>query len=334
ANQLARQLRCKHTAQNQVVAILIERSQEFIISMLAILKAGGTYLPIDLQSPVEWINYMLEDSNAAVLLTQSTVIEGMELAYSGDILLLSDSDPSNGEETEPKDIGCCNNLAYIMYTSGSTGRPKGVLIEHKSVIRLVINPNYIQFQTGDRILQTGNPAFDAVTFEIWGALLNGLSLHVVDDAELLDPFKLAERIRDQHITVVWLTASLFNQFSTYNERMFAPLRVLLIGGEALSPEHVNKIRRKYPDLIMVNGYGPTENTTFSLCHSINCEYETSIPIGRPINGTRAYILDQGMNLSPIGVPGELCVAGDGLAREYLNLDEETARNFVTDPYMP
>ncbi|HLP62203.1 MAG TPA: non-ribosomal peptide synthetase, partial [Candidatus Deferrimicrobium sp.] len=221
-----------------------------------------------------------------------------------------------------------SNLAYVIYTSGSTGNPKGVLVAHRNVIRLVNNTDYIQFKDRDRILQTGALSFDASTFEIWGALLNGMSLVLFPKEQILNPVALKHILRQLDISTIWMTAPLFNQMADEDEEIFARLRNLLVGGDILSPVHINRVRKKNPGLKIINGYGPTENTTFSTTYSIESDYDRNIPIGRPISNSTAYILDKNMNVQPIGVWGELYVGGDGVSRGYLNCPELTAEKYI------
>lgn len=225
-------------------------------------------------------------------------------------------------------------LAYVIYTSGTSGRPKGVMVEHRAILRLVLDTNYIQLGPNDRILQTGSLAFDASTFEIWGALLNGGGLCRPPERAILDPAELARLIAKHGITTMWLTASLFNQHVDSDINLFAGLKHLLVGGERLSPFHVNKVREKYPLLIIINGYGPTENTTFTTCHRIERSYSADIPIGRPIANTEVLILDPDGLPVPVGVGGEIHAAGDGLARGYLNDPELSRRKFIPHPWEP
>ncbi len=226
-------------------------------------------------------------------------------------------------------INNSNDLAYAIYTSGSTGIPKGTLVEHKSVIRLIKNTNYISINTEDRIYQTGSLSFDASTFEIWGSLLNGAGFYLSKD--ILDISKVADDLRKNNITILWLTARLFDQIVSTDISFFKPIKTLLIGGDKLSAFHVNKVQMAYPELSIINGYGPTENTTFTCCFIVDKYYNTDIPIGSPISNTTVYILDKDKNPAPIGVPGELCISGDGLARGYLNKPELTAVKFVENP---
>ena len=225
-------------------------------------------------------------------------------------------------------------LAYVMYTSGTTGRPKGALIEHRSIVRLVRNTNYINLAADDRILQTGVVSFDASTFEFWGALLNGGRLCCPAKHAILDAAALKRLVEKNQITVIWLTSSLLNQMVETDVNLFSGLRVLLTGGEKLSPFHINQVRRACPHLTIINGYGPTENTTFTTTFKIDQEYGGDVPIGGPVANTQVLILDEKFEPAPVGVPGEICTGGDGLARGYLNDPELTAQKFIDNPLQP
>jgi amino acid adenylation domain-containing protein len=225
-------------------------------------------------------------------------------------------------------------LAYVIYTSGTSGRPKGVMVEHRSIVRLVRNTSYVALGPSDRCLQTGSLAFDASTFEIWGMLLNGGAVSRPPERAVLDAAELRRLIRVHGITTMWLTSSLFNQHVDTDIGMFGGLRCLLVGGEKLSPPHVNRVREAYPDLTIVNGYGPTENTTFTTCYPIDTVARGDIPIGRPIANTQAWIVDPGRELVPVGVPGEICAAGDGLARGYVGDPDLTQEKFVENLFEP
>ncbi|HLP60306.1 MAG TPA: D-alanine--poly(phosphoribitol) ligase subunit DltA [Candidatus Deferrimicrobium sp.] len=223
-----------------------------------------------------------------------------------------------------------NNPAYVIYTSGSTGEPKGVVVEHGNVVRLVKNTNYIDhigFTGKDRFMLTGAFAFDISTFEIWGMLLNGLSLYMVAKDVLLDMERLNETIVKEHISIIHFTPQLFKEIVTHCPEIFASLRCLLVGGDVVTPAAVNRLREKYKHLEILHMYGPTENTTFSTYFPIDKEYDTHIPIGKPISNSVVYILDSYRRLQPIGVPGELVTGGAGIARGYLNNPELTAERF-------
>ncbi|WP_343223789.1 amino acid adenylation domain-containing protein [Paenibacillus oenotherae] len=334
ANRLAHSLMRRGICAGTVVAIAAERSLEMLVGILAVLKTGAAYLPIDPDQPMDRIQYMLEDCGVKFVLCQPG-FEG-KMPDVMERLAISATD-SYGESEGCLMPSCAagnDRLAYVMYTSGSTGKPKGVKVSHKNIVRLVCGSNFVDWNECGKILQTGAIGFDATTFEIFGALLNGGTLYLAPLAELLEPVSLRQLIQCHQITAMWLTSSLFNFLSDSTERVFEGIRVLLVGGEPLSPKHVAKVMREYDSIQIINGYGPTENTTFSTCYTIPNQEFAAIPIGRPISNSKAYIFSSGMQLAPIGVAGEIYVGGDGVAEGYLNNPELTAERFVPDPYAP
>ena len=333
ATQLANSIKKHNVVKEDVIAILLDKSLEMIIAILAILKNGCVYLPIDIGYPKERKEYILKDSDAKLLLTSRELNVESELLMK---ILYIDLDTESIYTIEEKQnteyLGDASDLAYIMYTSGSTGKPKGVMIENRSIVRLVKNTNYIEFRQDDKILQTGSIVFDACTLEIWGALLNGLELYIIKKEELLDASLLHTYILKNNISVLWLTAPLFNQLCEENPHMFRTVRCVLSGGDVLSCKHINMVKTANPNLKIINGYGPTENTTFSCCHDIIQKYKKSIPIGKPISNSTGYIVSRDGNLQPIGVPGELWVGGDGVARGYVNNVDLTNEKFIDNPF--
>ena len=332
ANRVANLLRQKGVKPKMIVGMMVERSFEMIIGILGILKAGGTYLPIDPDYPKQRIKFMLEDSEATLLLTQSWLrdrveFDGEKIDLDCEKLHLNAGSIENCDQ-----LSSFSDLAYVIYTSGTTGMPKGTLIEHQGVIRLVKNPNYIKLDHESIILQTGSIAFDATTFEIWGALLNGGQLLLANIDVITNPTKLKEIITKGNVNTMWCTSTLYNQLIQADVRVFDGLQNLLIGGEKLSEKHVNLLREHNDSIRLINGYGPTENTTFTTTFTIT-DPQTPIPIGKPINNTQVYILNE-QQLCGIGIPGELCIGGDGLARGYLNRPELTAAKFVANPLIP
>ncbi|MCP5053196.1 MAG: amino acid adenylation domain-containing protein, partial [bacterium] len=351
AGGLADLLRKKGVEPDTIVAIMVDRSIDVIIGILGIIKAGGAYLPIAPDYPQERIDFMLRDSCSGILLLapwkrtpsgpplneapqpplsrgEFGSVEIIELPGIFNSPLERGTPPAAGGGGSQAD-GCLN-LANIIYTSGSTGTPKGVMVEHWNVVHLVKNTNYMVFDPGDRFMQTCAITFDVSTFEIWGTLLNGLQLHFPNETTLLNPGELKTALRRYRIDTIWMTASLFNQMVDVDIDLFDSLKRLLVGGDVLSPPHINRVRKHSPHLTIINGYGPTENTTFSTTFQIDREYDRDIPIGFPIANSTAYIVDRSNHLMPVGVPGELAVGGDGVSRGYLNNPELTKEKFDHD----
>lgn len=330
ANNLAQLLRKQGIHPNQLVGLMLERSLEMVISMLAVLKAGGAYLPIDVEYPSDRIAFLLEDSQTKLLLTTSHLAKTN--VFAGEIICIDQLSLTRESVPNPKVKNQPGDLSYVMYTSGTTGMPKGVCISHRNVIRLVKNTNYIPFSPDIRILQTGAFGFDATTFEVWGSLLNGGTLYLVDKEGILDTTLLKQTIATTSVNTMWLTSPLFNQLVEKDVSLFASMKYLIVGGDALSPKYINRVGEECPQLKVINGYGPTENTTFSTTYVIEKHFEGSIPIGKPISNTQAYILNKDNQVQPIGVVGELCFGGDGLASGYFNRPELTKQKFITNPF--
>ncbi|MCI8482443.1 MAG: amino acid adenylation domain-containing protein [Clostridia bacterium] len=333
ANQLANYLLTYSLKKEDVVGIFLDKSLEMIIAILAILKVGACYLPIDIDYPKSRIDYMLDNSNTKLILSSHSVSHLLDTKVN---ILAIDLD-EDIYQTSSKSFSPINtylpcDLAYIMYTSGSTGNPKGVMIEQKSIVRLVKDTNFISFNDNDRILQTGSIVFDACTFEIWAALLNGLELYIIKKSDLLTISVFEKFLKNNKISILWLTAPLFNQICEQNPSIFKDVRCLLTGGDVLSPKHIKMVKVSNPSLSVINGYGPTENTTFSCCFTVDTIYEQSIPIGNPITNSSCYVVSKYGNLQPIGIPGELWVGGHGVARGYLNNKTLTDKVFLNNVF--
>ncbi|MEG4404815.1 amino acid adenylation domain-containing protein [Microcoleus sp. MON2_D5] len=334
ANKVAHYLQQLGVKPEVLVGICTERSLDAIVGLLGILKAGGAYVPIDPTYPKERLSFMLEETQVPVLLTQAHLAESLPAHQAHLICLDSDWEiiAQHGEEN-PAPLVTSSNLAYIMYTSGSTGKPKGASVTQRAVVRLVKGSNYANLSAEEVFLQLAPISFDAATFEIWGSLLNGARL-VVMPAHTPSLQELGRAIRQNQITTLWLTAGLFHQMVDEQLEDLKQVQQLLAGGDILSVSHVLKLLREAKGCRLINGYGPTENTTFTCCYSITdaSQIVKSVAIGRPISNTQVYILDSQLQPVPIGVPGELYIAGDGLARGYFNRPELTARAFISNPF--
>jgi amino acid adenylation domain-containing protein len=336
ANQLAHYLRSAGVGPQTLVGLCLERSPDLIVAILGILKAGGAYVPLDADYPRERIQFMLADARIAVLVTQEKMIDRIPATNCQVVCLDTQADQLHAMSSANPITKCdAKDAAYVMFTSGSTGRPKGVVASHRSVANLVFGNEYAKFGQDRIFLQLAPVSFDASTFEIWGAMLHGAKL-VIAPSGLPDFETLEETIRCHRVTTLWLTAALFNQIVDHYPQALQGIEEILTGGEVLSVTHIHKAQTILgPAVQLINGYGPTESTTFTACYRIphgtgfECE---SIPIGRPIANTQVYVLDRYRQLTPIGVPGELYIGGAGLARGYLNRPELTAEKFVANPF--
>ncbi len=317
------------------VAICLERSCELVIGLLAISKAGGAYVPLDLAFPKERLRFILDDTRAPVLLTERRLREALpEHSTRAVYLDFGPGTPDPQDDTDPPCVVDAEDLAYIMYTSGSTGTPKGVAVPHRGVVRLLFGVDYAKLEGGRTILQMAPAAFDASTFEIWGALLHG-GRCVLAPGRLPAFDLLGDLLRRHEVDTVWLTATLFNAVIDEAPEILAGVRQLLIGGEALSIPHVRRALELLPATALINGYGPTEATTFACCHRIPRmlpEGLASIPIGKPIANTTIYLLDPSGRPVPIGVPGEIHIGGPGVALGYWDRPGSTAERFIPDRF--
>ncbi|NIM10482.1 MAG: amino acid adenylation domain-containing protein [Candidatus Aminicenantes bacterium] len=329
SNRLAHLLRAKGVAPDTVVGLMTEPSGEMIVGILAILKAGGAYLPLDPGHPEARIKYMLTDSGAFILLTGQKYKNRCD--YEVEIIDLESDDYFMGDTGNPAARSKPGNLAYIIYTSGTTGNPRGSLTTHHNVLRVVNNTNYIELKPNDRILQLSNYAFDGSVFDIYGALLNGASLVVMERERGVAVDRLASVIEKESITVFFVTTALFNTLVELKPGCLAHIRKVLFGGERVSVEHCKKALAGLGASKIIHVYGPTETTVYATYYFIDHidESASTIPIGRPISNTAVYILDKGLKPVPIGIHGEICIGGDGVARGYLNRPELTAEKFIS-----
>ncbi|MDF5730033.1 MAG: amino acid adenylation domain-containing protein, partial [Rhizonema sp. PD38] len=336
ANQLAHYLQKLGVQLGVLVGICVERCVSMVVGLLAILKAGGAYVPLDIEYPQERLGFIIDDTQISVLLTTEKLADGMG-KHQAQIVYFDTYVPEFAQQSQqnPTAEVTSDDLAYVIYTSGSTGKPKGVAVTHRAVNRLVINTNYINIKSTDGIAQAANCAFDAATFEIWGALLNGARLVGVSKDVALSPKNFAGFLREQGISILFLTTALFNQIVQQVPRAFSSLRHLLFGGEAVDPKWVKEVLKHGAPQRLLHVYGPTENTTFTCWYLVENvpEDATTIPIGQPIANTQIYVLDSQLQPVGIGVPGELYIGGDGLARGYLNRKDLTQQKFVPNPFI-
>jgi amino acid adenylation domain-containing protein len=334
ANWLAHALRARGVGRGTVVGVCLEPSLAMLAAVLAILKADAAYLPLDPGYPPERLAFMLDDLGCRLVLTHNHLAPALAGAPSVEPLCLDDMALTGESPAAPARQAGPDDLAYVMYTSGSTGRPKGVCVPQRAVVRLVRGTDYLQLDASDRVAALSNFSFDAATFEIWGALLNGACLVGVRRDIALAPRELARELRAQAITTLFLTTALFHQVAAAEPTAFAALRCMLFGGSPIDVRRVRAVLTVGPPERLLHVYGPTENTTFSTWHLVQAvpEDARTVPIGRPLANSRAYVLDSQQRLVPIGVPGELYVGGDGLARGYWARDALTAERFVADPF--
>ena len=335
ANRLAHRLRSLGVGLESRVGVSMERSADLVVAFLAILKAGGAYVPLDPSYPESRLSFMLEDAGVSALIVAADVPAPLA-HFGGPVVSLSrDRDAIESEDATSIDIQIePETLAYVVYTSGSTGTPKGIGIPHRAVVRLVKRTNYVQVRPDDRVAQVSNASFDAITFEVWGALLNGATLVGLDRETTLSPRTLTQAFADERITTSFLTTALFNQVAQLRPDGFRTLRHLLFGGEACDPASIRRVLSAGGPERLLHVYGPTESTTYATWFEIRgvAEDAQTVPIGRTLANTTAYVLDPHLRPVETGVPGELFLGGDGLARGYLGRPGMTAERFVPSPF--
>ncbi len=334
ANQLAHALIDHGVRRGDSVALYYDRTPAMVVAILAVLKAGAAYLPLDLDNPPERTLDLLSDAQPRLALLG----EGLALPMAATLTTLCPErlDLSALPTTPPAVALDGDDLAYIMYTSGSTGRPKGALIPHKAVARVVCRTNYLQLGPDDRCLLIANYAFDGSVPDLYGALLNGGRLELIPKAAVLDPQQLATTLRTRAISACFFPTALFNALVDWEPQALAGLRQISFGGEAASPRHVARALEVTGPGRLINGYGPTETTVFAaacVVQSLAPELG-AVPIGRPLSNTTLYVLDEAGELVPHGVAGELYIGGDGVALGYLHRPDLSAERFVPDPFRP
>ncbi|MDR1334404.1 MAG: amino acid adenylation domain-containing protein, partial [Holosporaceae bacterium] len=343
ANQLASYLLDLGVGRDSLVATFFRNGINSILSILAATKIGAAYTPIDPMYPQSHVKHVLQDTGALIILTQERDKYKLEECLpSGKFIIICVDSPStqsrvfNESNKENHVITpplCGSDVAYVMFTSGSSGIPKGVMIPHQGIIRLVKNTNYINVTPDDLVSQVASISFDASTFEIWTALLNGATLVCVDNDVVTDVELFSRFLEKEKITILTMVSALFDQYATADPSMFKHVKYLHMGGDVLNVDTVHKVINYEfgaPKFIL-NGYGPTENTTCTTVYSVPKSFDKSrpIPIGKPVSNTVVYVLDKYLNPMPAGIPGELCIGGDGLFLGYLNNDSLTAEKLIS-----
>jgi len=328
AERIARALTTAGVA-GPVVATATERGVDAVAAILAVWRIGAAYLPIDVKWPVALLSRLLSDAGATAILTDAASAAKLDAPAGTTVVRL------DGPASAPAPVRVVDGdaAAYVMFTSGTTGTPKGVIVPHRGIGRLAFDPALFRLTPDDVGIQTAPLAFDATTIEIWPLLLNGGSLRVLSDEEMLDPKALAAAISEVGCTFVWLTCGLFNRVLDEAPEAFARARVALTGGETMSVVHARRFLERHPDVRLLNAYGPTENACFTTTHVVaTVDLDGAIPIGRPVVGTRVFIVDDRLRPAPIGCWGELVCAGDGVALGYAGRPDLTAKSFVELPW--
>jgi amino acid adenylation domain-containing protein len=333
ANRAANRLKRAGVKTGSLVGVSLPRSLKAIAILIGILKAGAAYVPFDVAYPEERLRFMVEDAGISCLISDRNGLRKFSALLKQKHPFIDVEELENESPAYTSGPAESSDLAYVMYTSGSTGVPKGVMVEHKSIARLVCEPDYMSISSDDVFIQLAPLSFDASTLEIWAPLLNGAKL-VVPPPEMNSLADIADVIRRFEVTTLWLTSGLFNAIVDEYPESLCNLKQLLSGGDVLSPVHVRKAMEAMKSGCVINGYGPTENTTFTCCHSIRIEdtNRATIPIGRPIRGTEVYILDENMRAVTGQQVGEVFIGGQGLARGYLNRPDLTKEKFVPNPF--
>jgi amino acid adenylation domain-containing protein len=331
AERLADHLVHQGVRRGDVVAVLTERSVQLVVALLAVLKSGAAYLAVDPDLPGAQIGALLLDARVRLALSGEAGAERMP-----DTVTPVEIGGRPPHEVPPRAPIPAHpeQLAYVSYTSGSTGAAKGVAVPHGAVSRLVVGNGWARFSADDVFLQLAPVAFDASTLEIWAPLVRGARLAVYPPNPVLVD-ELARVLDAERVTVCWMTAGLFHRMVDLRLDDLGGLRHLLAGGDVVSATHVTRLLQRYPGMLFTNGYGPTENTTFTTCWtSRTAPAAPAVPIGRPIDETTVAILDADLDPVPTGVVGELYTAGRGLARGYLHRPGATAERFLPDPRSP
>ncbi len=340
ANQLAHYLRTVGVKAETRVAIGVERGLEMVVGIIAVLKAGGAYVPLDLSYPEQRLRFILQDSAPVALLARGDLQDlpggieaGIQIVDVGNEIVWGDQPERNLERVETGVDAEC--LAYVIYTSGSTGEPKGSEIPHRSIPGFIFGTDYVRFDEETVLLQHSSVSWDPLTLELWGALLTGGRSVLAQQQRVSSGEEIREYVKGRGVNTLWLTAALFNVIVESDVKSLEGLKYVMTGGETASMAHIRRAKEELPGMRLVNGYGPSECTVFSSCYVVPGEIPEgmmSVPIGKPIGDRRMYVLDEWMNVSPVGVVGEGYIGGASVGRGYLGRAELTAEKYVPDPY--
>lgn len=335
SDAVAARLAASGTRPGDRVAVRLPRSTALPAALLGVLKAGAAYVPLDEAAPDRRVADVIADAEPAAVVCGRADLDGFA-AFDIPLVLVPPAPAgraaAGGRPAPDLPEPAPTDLAYLMYTSGSTGRPKAVMVEHRNIVNLVDRPNFVDLGPRDRVLHLAPAAFDAATFEIWGALLGGARLVLAPPGPAA-PQELGALLRGAGVTVLWLTAALFHRQIDVDPLALAQVRTVLAGGDVLSAGHVRRLLEAVPSLTVVNGYGPTETTTFACCHRVDpAELGASVPIGSPVQNVRLLVVDEAGRPVPDGAPGELWIGGAGVARGYWRRPEATASAFVTESF--
>ncbi|SFU37448.1 amino acid adenylation domain-containing protein [Clostridium sp. DSM 8431] len=308
------------------VGILCSEKRNWITSMLGVLNIGAVYIPLDINNSEEYIEKLAQNVGMKLILTDKDI--DFSFVDTKNILNL-ESIEDDYEVQEFKE----DSLAYIMFTSGTTGVPKGVGVTHGNIINLTVDSNYVKLDSNVRMLQTGAPTFDASTFDVWGTLLNGGTLILIEGKRVTDLKYLESVINKHEVTTMWLTSPLFSIAAEKNPKGFKGVKELIVGGDVVNPDHVDKVLDVCDGITIFNGYGPTECTTFSTVYKISDKNNGQvIPIGKPIKNTFVYILDEDFNIVEDGEIGELFIGGKGVSKGYIENEELNNERFIDNPF--
>jgi amino acid adenylation domain-containing protein len=333
ANRLANLLVSAGVRRGDVIAVCLPRGPELVTALLAVLRAGCAYLPLDPRYPTDRLSFMLGDADVSVCVTESALVGKLREATDADFLSVDEQEQNlAAQPTEPPAIPVAGrDAAYVIYTSGSTGRPKGTVVEHRSITGLLCDADYIPLRSDDVVAQGADATFDAATFEIWAPLVAGARMVVIDKDTMLDPMALTGALTRHRVTTLVLTTAVFNQVVAAQPDAFRTLRHLLFGGEAVNPDRVAQALAAGPPQRLIHSYGPTETTTFATWHLVErIDEHRTVPIGRPVVNTSVHVLDERLKPVPVGVVGELFIGGPGVARGYLARPGLTAERFLPD----